>query len=356
MKDWEGSVTYIEYVAGTNKGQTKAGDVFNSAFGLGLDYTYGEGYTKYGVDSNYTGSAVVEPVETFVSGTTKIAFTPYVDGTIKFLDADGNELEATDVSVAEDGTVTATVTGTVKKIAYKYNNIIIPQAADKLPTVTARTKRIPLIAKARRIVINFAQIAQFQAQTEYGLDLNKALSEQATSRLQFEIDNEIIGMLLDAAKANPHLDTFSLVAPIGVSLQEHYASFVNTIDKADQTIYDITNRYNTTYMVAGSGIKKVLRFCPEWKANNSASVNGPYLAGTLGEIKVFISPALASNEYFFGVNGGDLMTSAAVYAPYLPIIPTQAIQFADGTTSQGFSTVYDAKVINPMLVVYGQIA
>lgn len=356
MKDWEGSVTYIEYLAGTDKGQTSAGDVFNSVFGLNMGYTYGEGITQYGMDVNYTADAVVESVDTFISGTTKIAFGPYIDGTIKFLDADGNVLEATDVSVADDGTVTATVTGTVKKIAYKYNNIIIPQKPENLPTITMQTKRIPLIAKARRIVINWAQIAQFQAQTEYGLDMNKALSEQATSRLQYEIDTEIVRMLLETAKANPHIDTFSLTPQIGVSMQEHYASFVDKIDEADQVIYNITKKFNCTYMVAGSGIKKILRFCPDWKPVANANVVGPYFAGTLSGIKVFISPDLAQNEYFLGVNGGDLMTSAAVYAPYLPIIPTQVIQFPDGTTSQGFSTVYDAKILNPALVVYGDIA
>ena len=108
-------------------------------------------------------------------------------------------------------------------------------------------------------------------------------------------------------------------------------------------------------MVAGSGIKQILRYCPEWKPATSANIVGPYFAGTLGHIKVFITPSYGANEFIFGVNGNDLMTSAAVYAPYLAVIPTQLLQTPDGATAQGFSTVYDAKVINANLLVHGTI-
>ena len=40
----------------------------------------------------------------------------------------------------------------------------------------------------------------------------------------------------------------------------------------------------------------------------------------------------ASKEYF---NGDDLATSAAIYAPYMAIVPTQPIQFPDGGTTIG---------------------
>ena len=48
---------------------------------------------------------------------------------------------------------------------------------------------------------------------------------------------------------------------------------------------------------------------------------------------------MAQGEFFFGVNGSDLQTSAAVYAPYMAIVPTQLLGFADGTMSQGLTYV-----------------
>lgn len=37
------------------------------------------------------------------------------------------------------------------------------------------------------------------------------------------------------------------------------------------------------------------------------------------------------------------------------IVPTQLLGFADGGMSQGFSTLYDLKVVNRDLIIKGQI-
>jgi len=369
MKDWTGFVTYVEYLKGTNKGISQEGDLINGVFGLGP--AQGKEF-----DKNYTGNIIVEPVTATAS--TTYAFTPTpsaadpnyapIDGTFTFVDANGvaykqgasaSDTDKTFTVAEASGVYTLTFAAALpagaSKLSYHYDNIVIPQKAESLPTLNMVIKSIPLVAKARRIVINYAQIAQFQAQTEYGLDMNKALAEQATAELQYEIDTEIVEMLRDAAKANGAIEPFDLVEPIGVSKQDHYASFVDRIDLADQKIYDITRKFQCTYMVAGSGIKQVLRFCPEWKPATTANVVGPYFAGTLGHLKVFITPSFDPYEFIFGVNGSDLMTSAAVYAPYLAVVPTQLLQTPDGATAQGFSTVYDAKIINANLLVYGTI-
>ena len=39
----------------------------------------------------------------------------------------------------------------------------------------------------------------------------------------------------------------------------------------------------------------------------------------------------------------------------MPVVPTQLLGYADGGMSQGFSTLYDAKVLNPDLVVAGAV-
>ena len=76
---------------------------------------------------------------------------------------------------------------------------------------------------------------------------------------------------------------------------------------------------------------------------------------TLNGLKVYISPALAAGEFVLGYNGGDMITSAAVYAPYMLVVPTQLLGFADGAMSQGFSTLYDLKLLNKALLVKGRV-
>ena len=150
-----GYITYVKYIRSTVKGGQDGKQVFNSPFRLGK------------ADADYTSSRVVEPVSEFSSGKTQLAWGPVAldeNGApiIRFLDADGAELEATGVSFDNKGVVTATITsGTVAKIAYAYDNIVIPQ--NDIPSIKAEMDSIPLIAKARRIAVYYSQIAAFQA-------------------------------------------------------------------------------------------------------------------------------------------------------------------------------------------------
>lgn len=152
MSSMYGNIAYVEYVKGTTKGQSKAGDMTNSVYQLG------------DVDENYTGEAVVETVAT--AGKVEPAFGPIVKGAFTN-PADDKQYDAkliadgsgtvTYVNVGADGKIDA-VKG---RMAYKYNNVQIPQ--ETLPTLKAELKNIGLVAKARRISVYYSQIAQFQA-------------------------------------------------------------------------------------------------------------------------------------------------------------------------------------------------
>lgn len=94
----------------------------------------------------------------------------------------------------------------------------------------------------------------------------------------------------------------------------------------------------------------VLAFAPGFVQAPAANVAGPYMAGTLNGLKVFVSPMMKDGEFVIGVNGSDMKTASAVYAPFMPIVPTQLLQFADGGNSQGFSTLYDFQILSKLPV------
>ena len=169
-----------------------------------------------------------------------------------------------------------------------------------------------------------------------------------------EIDTEVCQLLIDNAAADAEL-TWSKTLPVGVSKSEHYQGFAETVGIAQQKIYDKTRRFMPTYMLIASNVLPVLQFIKGFEAAPLKDINGPYFAGTLMGMKVFVTPSIAAGKFVFGVNGGDLMSSAAIYAPYLPIVPTQLLQYADGGTSQGFSTMYDLKMLNADLLVAGEV-
>lgn len=330
MSSMSGYITYIEYVAGSKKGQTENGDLFNNPFKLG------------DVDANYTSQAVVENVE---AGDFKPAWTPVVGNKVTFIAANGDETEMELV----DGKVNISEPGRVK---YQYDNIVIPQ--NDIPMLRAEMKSIPLIAKARRIAVYYSQIAAFQAKTDYGIDLGDQLAEKAVGQLSYEIDTEVTNLLIDNAKEYDELK-WSKTLPVGVSKSEHYEGFTEIVEIGRQKIYDVTKRFAPNYMLIASNVLPVLTFIKGFSAAPAGQINGPYFAGTLNGLKVFVTPNIQPGKFVLGVNGDDMMSSAAVYAPYMTIVPTQLLQYADGGTSQGWSTMYDLKLLNKDLLVAGEI-
>lgn len=244
------------------------------------------------------------------------------------------------------------VTGHTYKFAYRYDNVLIPQ--NDLPVVNAELKSIALVAKARRVAIYYSQIAAFQAKQDYGFDLGEQLAEKAVGQLEYEIDTEITDLLITNAEEGAEL-VFNKAVPMGISTTEHYEKFLEIVEKAKAIVYDKTKRFVPNYMLIASNVLPILSFVRGWKAANINSINGPYLAGTLNGIKVFVTPNIEPGKFVIGVNGDDMMSSAAVYAPYMAVVPTQLLGYADGGMSQGFSTMYALEMLNKDLLVAGKV-
>ena len=65
-------------------------------------------------------------------------------------------------------------------------------------------------------------------------------------------------------------------------------------------------------MLVSSSLLPVMSFINGWTAAPVGTINGPYLAGTINGIKVFVTPNIGENEFVMGVNGSDMRSSAAV--------------------------------------------
>lgn len=354
MTSYSGVITYAKYTYGTNKGGIKQGQVIADPWSI---------KARNEDNMNYTGASVVETISgsqenNYVPAWTPVvlkAFTKPEDGKqydVKIIKK-GGTIEFADLS---DGKVQSTL-AEGDRVAYVYDNVKIPQ--NDLPIINVEMANLPLVAKARRVAIYYSQIAAFQAKTDYGFDMGKELAEKAVAELAFEIDEEIISFLADMGRKTENVvkeAEFNKRLPLGVSMRDHYESFVTYVEQAKVALYNRTQRFSPNFMLADPAILPVLSMITAWKPASTSAVVGPYMAGTLNGLKVFVSPKLSgTGEFFLGVKGADMATAAAVYAPYMPIIPTQLVGYADGGMSQGFSTMYDLKALNEQLVVGGKI-
>lgn len=353
MTSIHGYVAYVKYSAGVNKGGVKQGDLIRDPFRVGA------------LESNYTGSAVVEPVSGEAGEKEVVlAFGPVVAGSfgegkdVKILDTTtaSGEVAVTYAALeaGKENTVKVTfVEGHTYKVAYVYDNVVIPQKT--IPTLVASMDGIELHAKARRIGVMYSQMAAYEAKQDYGFDLPEQLNAQAVAELSYEIDTEIVELLNENAAESAELE-FNTVPEIGVSLKDHYLAFLKVVEDGKAIVYKKTRKCVPNYMVCAADVKAMLACIPEaFKASGIEKMAGPYFAGTLNGMKVYVHPELVAGRFFLGVNSSDMATSAAVFAPYMPIIPTQLIEMADGSSSQGFSTLYDLRILNKDLLVAGKI-
>lgn len=345
MTSYSGSVAYLEYVSKTDKGDVKKGDVFNGVFGLGM---HSEARTAF------TSQVIVETV----GSDGHVALTAVA--TNKF----GKEGEHKDAKVIKaDGKVEYKTAEEINngveagsKVAYFSEEFQMEHVpAQDIPTIGPRMNRIALVAEPRRIAVRYDQITAFQAKTDYGFSLDKQIAEQACGELAYEIDTEIVEMLAEGAKEGGVALTWSRELPVGVSKFEHYNGFLEVIEEAKAIIYNRTKKFHPNYMVIAADVLPVLRFVNGFTAVKNAKMNGPYKVGELDGLNIYVSPALGEGEFFLGLNGSDMMSSAGVYAPYMAIVPTQLLGTPDGGLAQGFSTWYAKALLNKNLLVAGKV-
>ena len=340
MTSYSGSVAYLEYVSLTDKGGVSKGDMFNSVFGHG-EMTEAR--------QNFTSQIVVESGATATLEAEENGLS-YTEGTtVKF---------ATYKSVMADGSAVYgdAPEADAVKIAYVSKQFQMNHVpATEIPAIGPRMKHIPLVAEPRRIAVRYDQITAFQAKTDYGFSLDKQIAEQACGELAYEIDTEIVAMLKDGAGEADEKLTWSKTLPAGVSKFEHYNGFLEIVEMAKAIIYKRTQKFHPNYMVIASDVLPVLRFINGFTAVKTAKMNGPYKVGELDGLNVYVSPLMGEGEFFLGLNGNDMMSSAGVYAPYMAIVPTQLLGTPDGGLAQGFSTWYAKALLNENLLVAGKI-
>ena len=360
MTSYSGSVAYLKYVALDDKGTVTRGDEFNSVFGLGKMTDGRQQYTSQVIVEAFDGTPTMTPI-------TEIK---------RFYDKDASDEARKDIYKAikvinADNTVTfvdtvAEIPSDAKKIAYVAQEAFMEStpATDtgmrQTPRIGPKMEHIPLVAEPRRIAVQYDQITAFQAKTDYGFSLDKQIAEQACGELAYEIDTEIVAMLKEGADKGTTVDerealTWSKTLPVGVSKFEHYNGFLEIVETAKAIIYQRTQKFHPNYMVIASNVLPVLRFINGFTAAKTTKMNGPYKVGELDGMNVYVSPLLTDGEFFLGLNGSDMMSSAGVYAPYMAIVPTQLLGTPDGSLTQGFSTWYAKALLNDKLLVAGQI-
>lgn len=203
--------------------------------------------------------------------------------------------------------------------------------------------------------VTYDIVNDFVTKRQFGTSMN----EFAEKDVIYQINKAISGGMIKKLRASAIKNeatlgaslSWSKSAPAGVSLGEHRATFRDTYDLGINAMERMTGMGGISAIIVGTEGRRI--YGTLGIGNSISSRPGAYVLGFDGEIPVIYSSAdyLEPDEVLF-VYKGDFFETAAVYAPFLPIVSVN-VQGRDHNVFQkttGAATGAAMKVVNPGFV------
>ena len=350
----------LEFKYGTDKGATKAGDLVLDATGMGR------------TDKEYD-SKIVSNQEMGANVTTYLApFTPIDAGTIKVVLTNGTVITDDGNGALTDGGTVNYATGEVilnaaatdAKISYTYNNAVVPNFLypeldghniQQVGDVTLGIRGELVEAEEHKIRAIYALTSAYRINKEFGVNMPLEFEKQVANEINKEKERLVMSDLF-AGAAGGNAIVWSATPRPGVSDAEHAESLQIAINLAAAEVYTRTGgNLSVNYIVAGANVVAYMQKCVNFKGNEQPKNGGSFLAGTLGTLKVYQTPALGANDFFLGAIGNDFWQAGYVVGDYMPVTTTEPVTLADYTTQQGWVSIYGRKMINNALYIRGRV-
>ena len=346
-----GMISYLRFTYGTDKSPVQAGQMFNNSLYTGRS------------EATYSSREIVEePIATGAS----LDFKPILPGTVTITDSNSTYVDDGNGGLTNVGTGVTTAnainyaTGEVSLAGltdatanYEYNNEQVPDL--KVPEINMSLAQIPIFAKSRKLAAYWGFDAAYDLRQQYGTEILDVMSAQAAGEIAHEIDTEIVMKLVQGAAAGPEL-TWSKVAPVGVSVVDHYDSFWVRLTEGAKIIFNATQRVQPNFIVCGSNVSAVIECMRNFDGTGATDAVGPHFFGTLGgRYKCYVVPLLDPDVFVLGYKGTNFLETGFVYAPYMPVLSTDILMPADFRGQQGYATSYGTKMINGKMYLRGRI-
>lgn len=353
-----GMINYILYEYGRAKGQAQEGQMFASSLNMGQS------------DPNYTANSI--DLEVLAESgqatiTTNVQWTPVVPGSF-FVTAEGGTKVGQDDG---NGNITGTgiTSGTINyatgevtvtfdaapsdepSASYRYNNEDAP--IKNVPEVNLRISSLPVIAQSRKMKAVYAFDAAYELEKEYGQNIDTLLATEVAGEISHEIDMELANDMYKMAGAGVDL-TWSKTQPVGVNNIDHYDSFYTKLIEGANVVFGATRKVQPNFMICGLGVSSVVQVMRNFTPSNAIAI-GPHFIGTLGALRVYVSPDFGANDFVLGYKGTSFMDAGMFYCPYMPIVSTDLLMTDDFAGRKGWATMYAKKMVNNKMYLRGHI-
>lgn len=367
-------ILFTKYVRMSNKGLSQQGDVIADPFGIYYRGDHTSAEREDATDGKYQSAETVDAFDYSKVNTgtdVMLRWTPVRPGTVKV--TVGAEVAQDDGNGTITGTaIAATInytTGAIKFtnkgesathiiINYEYDNVYLP--SNDIPTYGAKVEAIPLTAKPHKVRIAFDALSNLIYKNDYGIDIAKELPKKAVEDFMYSIAMEVSDAIVDAAPTSKYTLNWGLNVQNGW-ISQHYASFGSVLQAAAAAITKVTKIFAGNRCFIGSALVPVVMAVPGWKPVDTEGKIGTQLIGSIGNMKIYYKQNMNDYQYVVFSKGSGTEYCVGLLGMYMAalpasIVPTQLLEFADGLNEQGFYSLYDFKIINPMLSVKGTVS
>jgi hypothetical protein len=159
----------------------------------------------------------------------------------------------------------------------------------------------------------------------FGLIAEDEVATDLVSAINSEITRTLITILAANSQGNVN---FSRTAPPGVSFFEHKQTFKDSLAAAESTMLGNAGRGMISTIVAGRDVCSIIGTLPGFVKLSDGSTINTHIYGTLDGatiVRVPYNDVLNKDVALLLYKGTSPFEAPAVYAPYMPLVVTTAL-------------------------------
>jgi len=238
-----------------------------------------------------------------------------------------------------------------------------------IPEIDIKVDSIAVTAVTKKLKAKWTPELGQDLNAYHNLDAEVELTGILSEQIALEIDREILGDLIQGAKAGTRywsrapglfvdasgneLGAASAAPDFTGTVSEWYETLIETINDVSAQIHRKTLRGGANFVVCSPEVANILEFTSGFRASVTADQD----RGTIGAVKagslskkfdVYVDPYFVRNVILIGRKGSSFLESGFVYAPYVPLQVTPTIfGTEDFVPRKGVMTRYAKKMVRP---------
>ena len=239
----------------------------------------------------------------------------------------------------------------------------------RIPEIDIRVESIAVTAQTKKLKAKWTPELGQDLNAYHNLDAEVELTGILSEQIALEIDRELLGELVNGAKAGTRywsrapglfvnaggseLGATSAAPDFTGTVSEWYETLIETINDVSAQIHRKTLRGGANFVVCSPEVANILEFTSGFRASVTADTD----RGTIGAVKagslskkfdVYVDPYFLRNVVLVGRKGSSFLESGFVYAPYVPLQVTPTIfGTEDFVPRKGVMTRYAKKMVRP---------